>query len=188
MEELILENDDDEDYHQYEPEYKNYSMLTNRLSTFDDWPMSLPIRPEKLAEAGFFYLGSGDRTSCFFCGVVLKHWMPGDDPWREHAKWYSDCHYLRSNKGLEFIATVNEETDGNVISATSSSICKDLRDAVDNITIDDTHSCKICFSEKREVVFVPCGHVVACIKCGFSFNNCPTCRKPVKMVLRLYFS
>ncbi|XP_077287164.1 baculoviral IAP repeat-containing protein 7-B-like [Arctopsyche grandis] len=189
MEELILESDDDdEDFHHYEPEYKAYSMISNRLDTFDNWPMSLPVQPKQLAEAGFFYLGSGDRTSCFFCGVVIKHWMPGDDPWREHAKWHDDCHHLQSVKGLEYIARVKEETEGEVVGATSPSIFNDLCDAVDGITIDDTHSCKICFSEKREVVFVPCGHVVACVKCGFSFNSCPTCRKPVKMVLRLYFS
>ena len=41
------------------PEYKD---LQARMNTFErrSWPPSIPVKPEKLAEAGFYYTGSLD--------------------------------------------------------------------------------------------------------------------------------
>ena len=41
---------------------------------------------------------------CFFCDGGLRTWEPGDDPWREHARWFPKCPYVRQVKGPEFIA------------------------------------------------------------------------------------
>jgi predicted RNase H-like nuclease (RuvC/YqgF family) len=47
--------------------------------------------------------------------------------------------------------------------------------------------CKICLERKRDVVFVPCGHVYSCKKCASKlFGKCPICRTVSKTV-KLYF-
>lgn len=32
--------------------------------------------------------GQGDVVRCFHCDGGVRNWSFGDDPWREHAKWY----------------------------------------------------------------------------------------------------
>ena len=66
------------------------------------------FQPKELADTGFYFLGSRDRTKCFYCGSGLHNWESTDDPWYEHAKWYPTCEYLLRKKGLEFVTRVGE--------------------------------------------------------------------------------
>lgn len=34
--------------------------------------------------------GKKDTVQCFSCGGCLGNWEDGDDPWREHAKWFPE--------------------------------------------------------------------------------------------------
>ncbi|XP_071114616.1 baculoviral IAP repeat-containing protein 3-like [Haliotis cracherodii] len=45
-----------------------------------------------------------DCVRCFVCGVGLKTWEEGDDPWVEHVRWRSSCAYVKAIKGDVFIA------------------------------------------------------------------------------------
>ncbi|TRZ00968.1 hypothetical protein DNTS_021544 [Danionella cerebrum] len=65
-----------------------------RLSTFSSWPANIPVRPEDLAEAGMFSIGTGDGVQCFCCGGSLNGWEEGDDAWAEHAKYYPNCFFI----------------------------------------------------------------------------------------------
>ena len=38
--------------------------------------------------------------------------------------------------------------------------------------------CKICFDGLIDSVFVPCGHVLACMTCAVSVDQCPVCKSP----------
>lgn len=68
----------------------NLSMQTHtaRMRTFLYWPSSVPVQPEQLASAGFYYVDRNDDVKCFCCDGGLRCWEPGDDPWIEHAKWF----------------------------------------------------------------------------------------------------
>ncbi|MBW03696.1 Baculoviral IAP repeat-containing protein 2, partial [Eschrichtius robustus] len=59
-----------------------------RLRTFMYWPSTVPVQPEQLASAGFYYVGRSDDVKCFCCDGGLRCWESGDDPWVEHAKWF----------------------------------------------------------------------------------------------------
>ncbi|KAM8834749.1 baculoviral IAP repeat-containing protein 2 [Synchiropus picturatus] len=74
-----------------------------RLLTFVNWPSRIPVRPEQLAKAGFYYVGRNDDVKCFCCDGGLRCWESGDDPWVEHAKWFPRCEYLLQEKGQEFV-------------------------------------------------------------------------------------
>eukprot|EP01087_Luapelamoeba_hula_P010996 TRINITY_DN294_c0_g2_i2.p1 TRINITY_DN294_c0_g2~~TRINITY_DN294_c0_g2_i2.p1 ORF type:complete len:207 (+),score=27.23 TRINITY_DN294_c0_g2_i2:82-702(+) len=47
--------------------------------------------------------------------------------------------------------------------------------------------CLVCFDENtRDTVFVPCGHLVACMNCAKALAQCPLCRQPVSHCLKVY--
>ncbi|XP_078288786.1 baculoviral IAP repeat-containing protein 2 [Panthera onca] len=83
----------------------NLSMQTHaaRLRTFVCWPSSVPVQPEQLASAGFYYVGRNDDVKCFCCDGGLRCWESGDDPWVEHAKWFPRCEFLIRMKGQDFV-------------------------------------------------------------------------------------
>ncbi|XP_060627040.2 baculoviral IAP repeat-containing protein 2 isoform X3 [Anolis sagrei] len=86
----------------------NLSMQTYRarVVTFENWPMTVPVLPQRLADAGFYYVGRNDDVKCFCCDGGLRCWESGDDPWEEHAKWFPRCEYLIHRKGQEFVRCV----------------------------------------------------------------------------------
>ncbi|KAM4555935.1 E3 ubiquitin-protein ligase XIAP [Odontesthes bonariensis] len=65
-----------------------------RLQTFSSWPLTAPVRPQNLAQAGLYYMGESDHVQCFCCGGMLNNWEPGDDAWGEHAKHWSNCFFI----------------------------------------------------------------------------------------------
>ncbi|KYO48625.1 baculoviral IAP repeat-containing protein 1 isoform B [Alligator mississippiensis] len=56
-----------------------------------------------LSSAGFFFTGEKDKVQCFACGGCLGNWEEGDDPWKEHAKWFPECEFLRHKKSSDEI-------------------------------------------------------------------------------------
>ncbi|XP_026562675.1 baculoviral IAP repeat-containing protein 3-like [Pseudonaja textilis] len=77
-----------------------------RFRTFKNWPVTVPVHPQQLADAGFYYVGRSDDVKCFCCDGGLRCWETGDDPWVEHAKWFPSCEYLIYRKGQEFVHQV----------------------------------------------------------------------------------
>ncbi|KAK2849414.1 hypothetical protein Q5P01_009248 [Channa striata] len=78
--------------------------FTERLYSFAS--VQHPVNPERLATAGFYSTGTGDMVLCFCCGGGLKGWQPEEDPWEEHAKHYPGCSFLLSEKGPEFVNSI----------------------------------------------------------------------------------
>lgn len=48
--------------------------------------------------------------------------------------------------------------------------------------------CKICFAKEVGVVFLPCGHIVACVDCAPALSTCAVCRKPLGATVRAFLS
>ncbi|XP_063309844.1 baculoviral IAP repeat-containing protein 1-like [Pelobates fuscus] len=69
-----------------------------RLQSFTHWPVYSLIEPALLAQAGFFFIGRRDHVQCFSCSGCLGNWSENDDPWKEHAKWFPECAFLRNMK------------------------------------------------------------------------------------------
>ncbi|KAI8421763.1 hypothetical protein MSG28_009727 [Choristoneura fumiferana] len=176
------------------PVHPKYASESARLRTFKDWPKSMRQKPEELAEAGFYYTGHSDKTKCFYCDGGLKDWESHDIPWEQHARWFDRCAYVQLVKGRDYVqkviseaCVVPEEKEATSAPkpepATTASSTND-----DSDTLEDSKLCKICYAEERNVVFVPCGHVVACAKCAMSTNKCPMCRRTFTSAVRLYYS
>ncbi|XP_067410201.1 baculoviral IAP repeat-containing protein 7 isoform X1 [Emydura macquarii macquarii] len=91
-----------------QPEYPEMETEAMRLATFQNWPPYTELYPEQLARAGFFYTGQDDTVRCFYCDGSLRNWELGDDPWREHAKWFPRCEFLLQSRGREFVSSVQD--------------------------------------------------------------------------------
>lgn len=79
-------------------DFKDYSKLKLRVNelesfmreTFLLYPKTYP-NIEKMIQAGFYYTGSDDATSCVSCGVTMDEWNPNEDPIEEHKKASPFC-------------------------------------------------------------------------------------------------
>ncbi|XP_041354958.1 uncharacterized protein LOC121372607 [Gigantopelta aegis] len=93
-----------------QPKYPKYADLDTRILTFAGrWPHPNNQTPRQLGEAGFFFSGnSRDSTTCYFCGGGLRNWIRGDNPFVEHARWFSRCEFIREVKGDKFVVLVQE--------------------------------------------------------------------------------
>lgn len=109
-------------HHHRGPVYPNYSTKESRVRTFKGWLKSMRQVPDELAEAGFFYTGKGDQTVCFSCGGGLKYWDQSDDPWEQHAKWFSKCSFVSMVRGREFIKDVAGRLDPIITSEQGAQI------------------------------------------------------------------
>ncbi|XP_044016513.1 death-associated inhibitor of apoptosis 1-like [Aphidius gifuensis] len=215
------------------PEYASYDA---RLRTFDVWPKSMPQTKEQLVDAGFYYTGTGDQTQCYHCGGGLKDWEPEDDPWKQHASWFTKCYYVLTVKGQAYINSVigqnvtaptkeetmkmdlpsyiqkveqstsqttetpishennNEKNEtekpstSTSASASSTSILTNSNKPQKEKNSDDARLCKICYNEELGIVFLPCGHIVACVKCAPGMVTCAVCRGRVDMTVRAIIS
>ncbi|XP_052015498.1 baculoviral IAP repeat-containing protein 1a-like isoform X2 [Apodemus sylvaticus] len=86
-----------------------------RLESFEDWPFyAHGTSPRVLSAAGFVFTGKRDTVQCFSCGGCLGNWEEGDDPWKEHAKWFPKCEFLQSKKTSEEIAQYIQSYEGFV--------------------------------------------------------------------------
>lgn len=200
------------------PDYPMYALEVNRMRTFDDWPRTMKQRPRELTDAGFFYTGKSDRVLCHSCGGGLRDWDDSDDPWEQHALWFSKCDYLKLVKGEDYIKYVQEKfqpsgevngnsdetmpegSDENVnaneqakmraseMVARPSTSTADLREPSSERPVNESKLCKICYTNEYNTAFYPCGHVVACAKCASSVTTCPVCRKPFDNLIRIYLS
>lgn len=76
--------------------FPEYSKPAAREGTFRDMPQSMTQSIDELVEAGFFYTGQDDCVRCFHCGIFIRNWEPGDDPWSEHRHWSPTCVFIKS--------------------------------------------------------------------------------------------
>ncbi|CAG7824591.1 unnamed protein product, partial [Allacma fusca] len=78
------------------PVHSNMVTQQSRFKSFTEmrWPDSTGQSPQKMSEAGFYYIGSRDHVKCFYCGGGLRNWESSDDPWVEHARWFPRCTFV----------------------------------------------------------------------------------------------
>lgn len=107
--------------HEYvEYAYPEMSKRCQRRKTFKHWPYQEIQDSEDLVEAGFFYLGNGDKVYCFCCGIGLNEWTKDDIPMEEHAKFTNKCSFLVKEKSEEFVELVKlkESLKKNCVTST----------------------------------------------------------------------
>lgn len=54
--------------------------------------------------------------------------------------------------------------------------------------LNEINNCKICFSNKMDVLCQPCGHLCICSNCSKRCLKCPICRKNIKKYVKVFMS
>lgn len=85
------------------PRHPEFATEFARVKTFATFPAWCPVKPDVLANAGFFFTGSGDCVRCFFCDIGMQEWEPNDEPLEEHARFHPRCNFIRTIKGNAYI-------------------------------------------------------------------------------------
>ncbi|CAD7082247.1 unnamed protein product [Hermetia illucens] len=83
---------------------------------------------------------------------------------------------------------VQKQSCVHEINDDSITMSKFLFESLVNGKTEDKNECKICSGENRNVVFLPCGHVVACSECAERCESCPICRARIERRHKLYYS
>ena len=165
--------------------YPKFKLESQRIASFKNWPKALKQKPEDLADAGFFYTGTGDHVTCFYCGGCLIDWEETDTPWEQHAIWYSNCQFIKLIKGVEYVERVLK-------SKLEMLNCFDVTCGKKEQTITQIHDkdenfiCKICYNRNKNTVFMPCGHIFACMQCALSIVKCPYCKSTISKIMKIY--
>jgi hypothetical protein len=58
----------------------------------------------------------------------------------------------------------------------------------ENERLKDEQSCRVCYNEESNILFLPCRHLVTCPTCAASVANCPVCRSPIETTLQVFKS
>ncbi|KAL8614979.1 hypothetical protein ACOMHN_029722 [Nucella lapillus] len=66
----------------------------------------------------------------------------------------------------------------------STEMAEQLED--ENEEIRDSVRCKMCQINDVTVLFLPCGHLVACTQCAPALRRCAICRAAVKGYVHVY--
>jgi hypothetical protein len=54
--------------------------------------------------------------------------------------------------------------------------------------LKEAKQCKICMDNEADVVFLPCGHLISCVRCATALSTCALCRQQIKAVIRTYMA
>ncbi|KFM65428.1 Baculoviral IAP repeat-containing protein 7-A, partial [Stegodyphus mimosarum] len=248
----------------YKPKHPAMADIKRRLLTYKGWPLTM-LTPQQLSECGLFYTGVSDLVTCYFCGGSLGNWDLEDDPWVEHAKFFPDCTFLALSRNqsrrpqkvnqrscnlqvklsmpvpikpvvrhpprallnsevvreamkifpeslvqkvvfehfsaegrnvtslhelCEAILAYDENKKTTpAISSSSEAVCSDSKILENGVNeVKDVLLCKICMDSEKQVVFIPCGHLISCEKCAQALDNCAVCRTPITNRVRTYLS
>ncbi|XP_052080550.1 E3 ubiquitin-protein ligase XIAP-like [Mytilus californianus] len=102
-----------------------------RFATFATFPHIPGIFATRLAEAGFYYTGSGNEVVCFSCGVTYSCWRHHDSAFEIHKRISPNCPFIsdetvKHNEGNQNIGgsgdnKIKEEKNYQNASAATSS-------------------------------------------------------------------
>lgn len=81
---------------------------------------------------------------------------------------------------------VSRAKNASAENLTEGSESSDL--ALENLRLKDQRLCKVCLDAEVGVVFLPCGHLVACPACASALSDCPVCRASIRGTVRTFFS
>lgn len=169
--------------------YPRYRITSERMRTFRMWPISMKLKPEELCDAGFFYSGQSDNVICFSCGVEINKWGENDNPWVEHKNLLEkDCSYLKLNS--DKLEENQKKFDHEEKLRSTAGETRNVHENCEKEKeIGEESMCKICFSNKSSIVFLPCKHVAVCGQCVYGIDNkCPICRAEIIEKIKLYYA
>ena len=121
------------------------------------------------------------------------------DHFKSYCSNYNDVYLkLQNQKGeYDYFSTLRTQLNlaSNNIHSLSQEQLEELKVMVtkqaENInkeleTRKKDNDCIICYSNKKDICFYPCGHYCVCSVCSEQIKQCPICRVPIQKNVKLY--
>jgi hypothetical protein len=89
-------------------------------------------------------------------------------------------------------ATIKEKSDDEKMDESSLTKQKneDTIEAAqlkeENERLKNERLCVVCLDKVKNIIFLPCAHLAACLECSFSLQNCPMCRTKIQATVRTF--
>nr|WEA82124.1 XIAP [Ctenopharyngodon idella] len=80
--------------------HTSWSSMSDRLSSFQHFPLSKEVSAERLARAGFYFTGEADKVRCLSSHATVKDWNKEDAPLKRHHEASPSCSFLSCAHGL----------------------------------------------------------------------------------------
>lgn len=65
---------------------EDFSFNESRVKSFHGSNLVQRVPAERLARAGFYFIGPSDRVRCFSCHKTVENWCRGDKPVERHRE------------------------------------------------------------------------------------------------------
>ncbi|UJR18178.1 hypothetical protein I4U23_005078 [Adineta vaga] len=88
--------------------HPEYAEVPKRTESFAGWSYTNSPTIDDLVRAGFFYNGTGDMVTCFYCNGSILYWGCNDNPAIEHARLLPRCAYARQLCGANLYGKIQE--------------------------------------------------------------------------------
>lgn len=110
--------------------------------------------------------------------LILHNFLPLSDP--NLCKILIKCYNEKHTEDIE-TATM-DGSDKNITNVVNNEAQQQSQQTKNDTNASDSNNvdeCLLCSEQKRDTVFKPCGHVVACEACGSRIKKCLICRETV---------
>lgn len=159
---------------------------------------------------------AGDCVVCFVCGVELRNFRGDVNLWVAHHIASKNCSLVKYKKSADWLTAKGANAElirhdpevekryattvwcrEGIIVFKSSDLKKDESGAgcssatkvarEDTDDDDSSFICSICLTERVEVLFRPCMHLITCSGCSRKIKQCCHCRKEITKYERVFF-
>ena len=178
------------------PKHRDMAIEQTRLSTMNNKPS---WDRNHIANAGFFFkfLRSTKTVCvvCFYCNCrlysnqLIKKLGKNIDARILHVLHNPNCDFLIQTMGQGFIDTITQLPIKVPSTLSLDNIVEKMRERNQIIPQKkqaENIKCKICLEYEANVVFLPCGHIIACLDCTFALTHCCVCRIEIKSLTRCF--
>lgn len=141
----------------------------------------------EMAQAGFFKDPLTDRTTCFFCGLDFFGFCPRGEARDKHRRYSMNCPFLKEDRGLsakelQFYQETKMPTKPlQWVRENKASVCGES-----SIRDDEDRACCVCSDAPREVLLLPCRHLIMCRNCCECLSKCPVCRTSILIFIKVH--
>jgi hypothetical protein len=113
---------------------------------------------------------------------LIVHWkqMGVRIPGALVTKYQDDLH-------PEDIPSSSSSSSSPSSSSSSSSSSGSAAPSGEKESYFENDSCVVCMDVPRQVVFVPCGHLITCKICSPKMKDCPMCRSPISSAVNVFY-
>jgi baculoviral IAP repeat-containing protein 7/8 len=168
--------------------YPEYRLESDRVASFTKYPgrqWCLPIDPELMADAGFFYTGENCTVRCYICGLTRSLWSEQDNPWVVHARVNPTCATIIIRKGSDYARAWIERSVDAKLPIPKLPEDASLRSALlAALSGESVQRCVVCDGNMRDVQLLPCFHTSMCGRCSLSAESCPMCSLKAAAITR----